>query len=1059
MGCGDTGIDVDSCFFWDSNPANGRPGPTFAPILSSTHRKIVSYKAGGGTGTGDASDGVRGHGTHVVGSIVGSVDSSFTTGDDVSEHAGMAPAAKIAFFDLDDAGKGLDIPDDLVEDYYEWAYQAGARIHTNSWGDDSNEYTLITAETDEFVFKNQDMLVLFAAGNDGDSNPPDHTVGAPATCKNCLTIGASQGDERDALKDGGRLEVYVEAEGGTPEMTGSYMATSASFGPKIESTPGEVSLLSFVGDACGPLNVTLADLNLIAVVQRGTCNFVDKIRHAQQAGAMAVIVTNNVVGDPISLGGEDSGDVTIPSVMISKEDGEAMYNLTRDAPGKKVSVELSIAHSLPSFNQNNLAAFSSLGPTSDGRLKPDLVAPGQDIHSAFSDGMPYSYQCDQDGKSSTAALTKMSGTSMATPIAAGAAALARQYFRTGKYRDVSSGAGSWMIQPNAAAFLPSAALLRAVLINGAQDMSQMAGRRGSKGAPLLAAPSMEIGYGRLNLAKSLHVPASTASSNAVSPSLIVLDGAAQSTALPSTRTELAVVAHGQVRRHCFKVGPKVGASTLGTPLKITLAWTDPPAEPNSAVALVHNLDLALFHDNTLIYGNHHLLRPAGAVGEDEEDVTDVLNPTEQVVVTTPDTNSVYVIYVMGTKVVRSRTKAESGSGEGGGDVGAGSAGANIEGTQDYALAITGENLEALSQDSPDCLAVSCPGSTTSGTTNHECSGHGQCVDGKCMCTTAYWGADCALRKSCPRGEAGDVCSGHGTCDLENAMCICEQGWSGPACQIFSCLSGQVTNVTVMPGQDFVIKSCSDGSTYNPLLACAWQLESTDGVGTQGGGGLYLMASLERLEIESNGNWAFPMFPGCLGEQHCTSECIFDALHVVRGLLEPFVGGAVTSDETGQPCHEWAMSQSGYLGAYCGSAEDLNDGEMGEMIQLPHVARGEAISLIFCSDAAVQPGSGFSLRVSAVPCPHNCTGHGACPTTTRAFTSDPTCVCSEGWTGVFCQIRAVHCDPNANVGVVKMGGELQNTSEAAEAGAYVCVSMCVCVYVCVCVCVCMCVCRG
>ena len=253
VGCGDTGIDVDSCFFWDSAPGGGgRPGPPLAPKVSASHRKLVSYRASGGTGTGDASDDVRGHGTHVVGSIAGSVDASFAPKGDVGEHGGMAPSAKVAFFDLEKTGGGIDIPDDIQQDYYKWAYDAGARVHSNSWGDDSNDYTVMTAETDEFVYNHPDMLVLFAAGNDGDKDPPHHTVGAPATCKNCLSVGATQSDERDALKDGGRLEVFVEVEGSNPSITGAYLATGASFGPSLEKQGslwqgGEISLLSYIG--------------------------------------------------------------------------------------------------------------------------------------------------------------------------------------------------------------------------------------------------------------------------------------------------------------------------------------------------------------------------------------------------------------------------------------------------------------------------------------------------------------------------------------------------------------------------------------------------------------------------------------------------------------------------------------------------------------------------------------------------------------------------------------------------------------------------------------------
>jgi len=60
----------------------------------------------------------------------------------------------------------------------------------------------------------------------------------------------------------------------------------------------------------------------IAIVQRGTCTFVVKVKNAQDAGAIAVIVGNNVAGDPITMGGADA-TITIPSLMVSLAD----YNL------------------------------------------------------------------------------------------------------------------------------------------------------------------------------------------------------------------------------------------------------------------------------------------------------------------------------------------------------------------------------------------------------------------------------------------------------------------------------------------------------------------------------------------------------------------------------------------------------------------------------------------------------------------------------------------------------------------------------------------------------------
>ncbi|MFD1062530.1 thrombospondin type 3 repeat-containing protein [Winogradskyella litorisediminis] len=80
------------------------------------------------------------------------------------------------------------------------------------------------------------------------------------------------------------------------------------------ATPSE-GCASFGGDATGK----------IAIIRRGNCPFVDKVRNAQNAGAIAAIVVNNVGGAPIDMGGTDAS-ITIPAVMISQTDGNTIIN-------------------------------------------------------------------------------------------------------------------------------------------------------------------------------------------------------------------------------------------------------------------------------------------------------------------------------------------------------------------------------------------------------------------------------------------------------------------------------------------------------------------------------------------------------------------------------------------------------------------------------------------------------------------------------------------------------------------------------------------------------------
>jgi hypothetical protein len=108
---------------------------------------------------------------------------------------------------------------------------------------------------------------------------------------------------------------------------GTYEAAGASFGPEPseEGLAGDIVLASD-----GSANPTLGCQPLvgfpagaIALVDRGSCPFVQKARNAQQAGAVALIVVNNVPGDPSDMSGTDPS-ITIPAVQISQADGAAI---------------------------------------------------------------------------------------------------------------------------------------------------------------------------------------------------------------------------------------------------------------------------------------------------------------------------------------------------------------------------------------------------------------------------------------------------------------------------------------------------------------------------------------------------------------------------------------------------------------------------------------------------------------------------------------------------------------------------------------------------------------
>lgn len=117
-----------------------------------------------------------------------------------------------------------------------------------------------------------------------------------------------------------------------PKVGGLYMVGTASFGPPIgfPGIDGEVMNVvdqpNGTGLACtalSPLNAAAVKGN-IALIDRGTCNFVVKTKNAQNAGAKAVIIVDNAPGTPPSgLGGTDP-TITIPAVRVTQDDGNKL---------------------------------------------------------------------------------------------------------------------------------------------------------------------------------------------------------------------------------------------------------------------------------------------------------------------------------------------------------------------------------------------------------------------------------------------------------------------------------------------------------------------------------------------------------------------------------------------------------------------------------------------------------------------------------------------------------------------------------------------------------------
>ncbi|HZZ85608.1 MAG TPA: S8 family serine peptidase [Anaeromyxobacteraceae bacterium] len=400
VGVIDTGIDQHHPFFAPAGFSYPKGFPKNDPrCAGQTTPKVIAarvyfYNDNVVGRAGLDCTAVQDHGTHVAGTIAGvPVPGASALPIAVAGTlSGVAPGAWLGSYNVF-PGPVTNARSEDIAQAVEDAVADGMDVLNLSLGGSNAKNGLAHPDVLEAALNGAADAGVVAAVAAGNAGPAGSTIESPGEAERVITAAASSNHHY--------IGIPVKVGGAT---FGAAIGEFAGFNPAVTAS------LAIATPANGCTAITGVS-GAIALIDRGACSFSTKIRNAQAAGAVGALVVNNQAGDPAAMAQDGTpAQPTLPAAMVALSDRAAL----RADAGLTATVDGTSPQEFITGNQNVIASFSSAGPVDRTlALKPDVTGVGVNVYSSVP-GSP-------EGQ-----FAMFSGTSMATPHVAGAAALLAQ---------------------------------------------------------------------------------------------------------------------------------------------------------------------------------------------------------------------------------------------------------------------------------------------------------------------------------------------------------------------------------------------------------------------------------------------------------------------------------------------------------------------------------------------------------------------------------------------------------------------------------------------------------